>query len=184
MTQELIVGCYTKGDYEREAHERLIPSVESLGLSSVIREIPSLGSWVKNGFACQLYTRKLCDEFPDADFLFLDVDAVVHSDPWPYLRELDCDAAVYHFRNELLTGTLYLPHDGRRAEMLDRWIELNEKSPTTWDQENLKALLPVFNIADLPVELCCIFDTGRRLNPGIVPVIEHWQASRRLRNRV
>lgn len=186
--EQLIVGCYTAGDYAREAEERLLPSVRALGLAHDVREIKSLGSWVKNGFACQLFLRDMHVEKPDADFLFLDVDAMVRSDPWPFLSALECDVAGHWFDGrELLTGTLYLPAGQRRGELLDCWIARNERYPEVWDQKNLQTLLEQdssFRVIKLPAEYCTIFDTQRRITPGIVPVIEHHQASRRLKNRV
>ena len=37
---------------------------------------------------------------------------------------------------------------------------------------------------NLPPEYTMIFDSMRQMYPNIIPVIEHFQASRKLRNRV
>ena len=186
--QRLIVACYTSGDYAEVAEEMLLPSLRDLGLAHDVREVPNLGSWVANGFGCQLFLMRMHWKMPEVDFLFLDVDATVQSDPWPYLSRLDCDIAGYYFKGkELLTGTLYLPAGPRRKELLTRWIEKNQAAPDIWDQKHLQALLeedPTFKVSHLPAEYCCIFDLQRKQTPGIVPVIEHHQASRRLKNRV
>jgi len=185
---DLVIGCYTAGDYAIEAEERLLASVRALDLPHDVREYQSRGSWVKNGFACQTFLRQMHDEMPDVNFLFLDVDAVVRSDPWPFLRTLKCDAAAHYFRGkELLTGTLYLPAGPNRRRLLDEWIKLNELHPGQWDQINAQKSVLChgnphgFVFADLPAEYCCIFDLQRRVTPNIIPVIEHFQASRRLR---
>lgn len=186
--ENLIVGCYTVGDYEREANERLIPSVRALGLPSVIRSMPSRGTWVLNNSACQLYLRRIVEEFPKANLLYIDVDGYVHADPWPLLETIVCDVGAYFLRGtELLSGTLYLPARPRRVELLDRWIAKNSKQPEVWDQYNLQILLledPSFVVAHLPPEYCCIFDTQRKLTPDIRPVVEHFQASRRFKHKV
>ncbi len=181
-----VIGCYTAGHYCEVAKRYLLPSVQSLGLSHAIREMSSLGGWVANGFACQLFIRRMCEEMPGEDLLFLDADAVVRSDPWPFLKSLDCDMAGYYLRGtELLTGTLYLPAGPRRVAIMDEWIAENRRYPHRWDQINLQNLLkrPDFacRFSHLPPEYCCIFDIQRRLTPDIVPVIEHFQASRQLR---
>lgn len=187
MRAELIVGCYTKGDYEQEARGRLIPSLNALGLPNAVYEVPDQGNWVANGFACQDFILQMHQEQPEVDLLFLDVDAVVHSDPWPLLRKLDCDLAAHLFKGtELLTGTLYLPAIPRREELLTRWIGWNRGRKRDWDQINLQCLLASdrsFRFSPLPAEYCCIFDLQRKYTPDIVPVIEHFQASRRLRRR-
>jgi len=193
--KKVVVGCYTPGDYEREAHERLIPSVRALGLEHDIRQIPSRGSWILNNSACQIFLLGIAKEYPDAHLLYIDVDGMVRSDPWPYLLSLDCDIGVHYFRHgriarrmneELLCGTVYLPPVTCRQNLLERWVTENEKHPDVWDQRNLQTMIERdrnIRVARLPAEYCCIFDTHRRFYPNIVPVIEHFQASRRYKRR-
>jgi hypothetical protein len=203
MSKELIVGCYTPGDYAKEAEERLLKSVRELGLPHDVREIPSRGSWVLNNSACQIFLQAMDKELPDVDFLYIDVDGMVRSDPWPLLRTLDCDVAAHYINHgppyaviaqhfvmnneELLSGTLYLPAGPDRARLLERWVYLNSLDTDAWDQRNLQYILhtdPSFDSERLPPEYCAIFDIHRRRHPGIQPVIEHFQASRRLKSRV
>ena len=203
MNAELVVGCFTAGDYAKEAHDVLIASVEKLGITYVVREIPNRGSWVLNNSACQLYLRELDIEFPHADFLYIDVDGYVHSDPWPFLRTLKgCDLACHYMSRpgwnygmrgtrfvdeELLSGTVYWPAGPRRRELLVKWTEENAANPGDWDQRNLQYLLwldPSIKCARLPVEYTFIFDIHRQRHPDAVPVVEHMQASRRYRHRV
>lgn len=184
----LIVACYTSGDYEQEAQEKLLPSLRKLHLAHDVREIPCEGSWVANGFACQAFLLRMCRAYPTTHLLFLDVDAVVHTSPWSYLLRLECDLAAHYMRGtELLTGTLYMPPRPRREPILLQWMDRNRKNPNTWDQRNLQAMLAADStivVHRLPPEYCCIFDTQRRYTPGIEPVIEHFQASRRFRRSV
>lgn len=184
-----IVACYTPGDYEQEARERLLPSLQALNLSHDVRQIETKGGWVENGFACQEFLLKMHFEKLSTHLLFLDVDAVVHSDPWPFLLTLSCDLAAYWLDDrELLTGTLYLPAGTERERLLKTWIKANQRHPNIWDQKNLQALLRKdmsFRVSYLPPEYCCIFDLQRKKNrtPNIKPVIEHFQASRRFKKR-
>jgi hypothetical protein len=186
--KEIIVGCYTPGDYAAEAHERLIPSVEALGLPHDIREMSNTGSWITNNAACQKFLLQMHDSFPDVDFLYIDVDGVVRSDPWPMLRELQCDVGAYYLDGtELLSGTLYLPATKMRRYLLTKWITLNEIQPNIWDQKHLQHIVSTdssIRCARLPAEYCCIFDLQRKRTPHIVPVVEHFQASRRYKRSV
>lgn len=186
--QELIVGCYTPGDYAKVAEDYLLKSVRALGLPHEVREVASHGSWVANGYACQEFLWAVCNEKPQTDLLFLDADAVVRSDPWPFLRGLDCDLAGHYFNGkELLTGTLYLPAGPRRLEILGLWMARNRVHKGRWDQQNLQHILEhdeTIRVSRLPAEYCCIFDLQRKRTPGIIPVIEQFQASRRFRRRV
>jgi hypothetical protein len=142
---------------------------------------------VLNNSACQLYLQQIDKEFPTCNMLYIDVDGVVRSDPWPLLRTLSCDIAAYVLRGEeLLSGTLYLPAGPKRTELLTRWVDANGKNPQAWDQANLQALLEGssdFRFERLPAEYCCIFDIQRLHTPNIIPVVEHFQASRRYKKR-
>lgn len=186
--EELIVACHTEGDYARVAETYLLPSLKALGLKHDVRKYRSRGSWVENGFACQDFLRTVCLERPEAHVLFLDVDAVVRSDPWPLLRGLECDLAGHYFRGrELLTGTLYLPVGPRRLEIINRWVERNYHHSHKWDQINLQEMIETdktIRFVDLPAEYCFIFDLQRKHTPAMVPVIEHFQVSRRFRKAV
>ena len=188
--RSLIVGCYTPGDYCQEAHEKLIPSVRALGLPYEIWERPSRCSWLLNNSLCQLTLLEQDAAFPNDDFLYIDVDGVVRSDPWPYLWGLDCDIAAHTFygtgKAELLSGTLYLPAGPKRRPLLAAWVALNTRDPHVTDQRNLQWVLDhttEFRRVELPAEYCCIWDSQRRLTPNIIPVVEHFQASRRYRRR-
>ena len=115
--------------------------------------------------------------------VYTDVDARFRSRPIA-LDELDCDFAA-HWRNgqELLSGTLYIGGGAAAAELVDLWILENESNPNRWDQKNLQAVLgrepSRWRTVDLPSAYCKIFDTMHG-----EPVIEHFQASRRLRKVV
>jgi hypothetical protein len=190
--RNLIVGYYTAGDYEQEAHQHLISSVEALGLPAIFQVIPHTGSWENIVLSRFLIFEQLCNDQPNNNFLFLDSDAVVHSDPWPFLLSLKCDVACHFFRDiELLCSMLYFPAGPNRVEILARWNRMNaedtRKEPGYYpDQRNLQALLetnPQYITYRLPPEYNCIFDLQRRLTRKIKPVIEQFQASRRLKKR-
>lgn len=191
----MIVSFYTPGYYAQVARERLLPSVRALGLPHDVREINLAGSWEKRTRYKADYLQQMRAEHPGADLLWLDADAVVHSDPLPLLRAVysNCNLAVHYlYDRELLSGTLWIPGGNwRTGELLRTWQAINDTSPPeAWDQHNLAAAIEQMNrgvvslrITALPPEFCCIFDTSRSLHPHINPIIEHFQASREYRRR-
>lgn len=209
----LIVGCYTP-NYEHVARHHLLKSLRDSPLPRAIREIPDRGSWVLNNSACQLYLRQIHDEYPETDFLYIDVDGEVQSDPWKLLSPWRdrCHIGIHYIRDEaLLSGTVYLPASPMRAVLLDAWIAKNEERPGRWDQINLQAVIQTYrlvkeqkepfltskvgsywhllqhangvNVLRMPAEFCCIFDMSRQTYPGVIPIIEHFQASRTNKKR-
>jgi hypothetical protein len=117
--------------------------------------------------------------------LYVDVDAVVHRDPWPYLRGYRGDVAVSGHRGEaIISGTLLLNDTEGAIDFLKSWIAEQEKQPKAWDQHTLEAVVlagqrdpsPKMRIQYLPPEMCRVFNRAYSL--PVEPIIEHLQASR------
>ena len=74
--------------------------------------------------------------------------------------------------------------------MLDAWIAANEANPDRWDQKNLGMVTAEMRnskglrVFTLPAEYTFVCDWMRRMYPTAKPVIEHFQASRRFRNKI
>ncbi len=121
--------------------------------------------------------------------LYVDVDAWFHSDPWPHLVELDVDVSfAVLLDGKARSGTIYLADTpGARRFLLD-WQARLEANPQAWDQRPLDDVVRdhrdgalSYRWANLPPGLCYIFDRGEETaGAGVVPVIEHLQASREL----
>lgn len=170
--------------YSGEA-ARFRKSVEKLCLQHEITEVPSRGSWVEN---CSrkpawILGRRMAISGP---LLYVDVDAVLHSDPWPYLSGYDGDVAVFVRENgNVASGTIWVNDTDGARELLTVWKQACDADPTEWDQRVLQAIIerderavaPRFNVQRLPVNMTFIFDKGHRHVYGGV-VIEHLQASR------
>ena len=119
----IIVTMATPGPYRREA-DRLAASALRLGLLFKCYELPAPDPvtaaspelvWknaVRQKPAVLLAARR---RHPDDAILYVDADAFLHGDPWPWLyRVWSCDLACHWLRlpglpAELLTGTIYLP---------------------------------------------------------------------------
>ena len=96
-------------------------------------------------------------------------------------------------------GTLYFGHSPRAFELIDRWKALSEKRPDRWEQQNLQQVLGEMRDEDLrndvperetidevglPQSYCKVFDCKWYSGQQGPVVIEHTQASRRLRRKM
>ncbi len=175
----MIIGYYTPGLYAREA-ERLRRSLQRLGLRCELDEVVDRGDWLSNTrfkgpwLAGQRRRRR-------GQLLYVDVDAVVHRDPWPVLREIGGDLAVHYFGEELLSGTILLNDTAGCQELLDAWARLC-RGVAQWDQRLLDQVIRrqgnAVQVTELGPEYTFVFDLMRRKHPRLEPVIEHLQASR------
>jgi hypothetical protein len=175
----MIIGYYTPGLYAREA-ERLRQSLDRLQLDCALEEIADQGDWLSNTrfkgpwLARQRRQRR-------GQLLYVDVDAVLHRDPWPVLSQVRGDVAVHHFRGELLSGTILLNDTAACRQLLDVWAGLC-REVAQWDQRLLEQAIrqqgAAVQVVELGPEYTFVFDLMRRAHPGLEPVIEHLQASR------
>ena len=178
----MIVCCFhTGGAYKAEA-ERLRESLQRLGLKYRIDEVPSRGSWDRNILITPEYIRDVMAE-TDGPVLYVDADAEFHSVP-----EFDrgYDVQVHYLQGrELLGGTLWLANNDISRDLVDQWC--NEVRVGEWEQLTLQNILTRrhdVRVKRLDPEYCFIYDTSRALYPGVEPIIEHHQASRRLKREV
>ena len=184
-----IVAYYTDDDVYRGEARRLVASLSRLGLPVVMTEIPSGQGWLNT---VRRKAAFLADQRStlSGPLLYLDVDAIVHRDPWPYLRGLSEDVGVTVLRDgKMRGGTIYLADTiGARAFLAD-WQRRIEADSHAWDQWPLDDIQrDIRGGADLgytmnlmPPSMCGIFDfyRKRRASHEDKPVyIEHLQASR------
>jgi hypothetical protein len=181
-TPGTIVGFYTTDSrYEAEAR-RLKRSIEKLDLPARLLPVPQVPNWLQ---AVRLKPYLLLEQRRAirGPLLYVDVDAVIHSDPWPYLKGYEGDIAVAGHRSQaIISGTLLLNDTPAAVALLEAWIAAQERNTLAWDQHCLEEVVkrladhPTFCIDYLPPGLCRVFD--RRYNPPVDAVIEHLQASR------
>lgn len=178
-----IVSFYTIGTiYEQEAR-RLRASLKAMRIPSpLICPVRDRGNWQDN------VARKA--EFLAAVrrnkrglIVWLDADAVVHRDFRSDVAALmdGADVGLRPRREVYQTGTVALADSQACRGLLDKWVERNrEKQNKGGGQQALNDVLARSDavVADLPVELCCIFD----MDDCEDPAIEHLQASRDARN--
>lgn len=178
----MLVCCFhTGGPYAAEA-ERLRASLQRLGLPHRIDELPSRGSWDQNILITPEYIRDMLDSTV-GPVLYVDADAEFHGVP---AFEDGYDVQVHYLSDrELLDGTLWLANNDTTRGLVDQWC--SEVRVGEWEQKTLQDILERrsdVRVNRLGPEYCYIFDTSRAFYPGVEPIIEHHQASRRLKREV
>jgi len=194
----MIVAYATKGPYEATARD-LKKSLEKLKLKHQIDILPSKSSWREN---THIRAKYLLGKFDDGHewLLSLDSDCVVLSDPLPYMKKLKCDIAVHYIKKkkkkgkkskkELLPGTLWLRNTRATRKMLYLWDDFAVKKPDKPDRFCCRNAVDLavtkydLIIAKLPPEYTYIFDTSKKIYPGVEPIIMHLQASRKLKKLI
>jgi len=193
----IIVGFYTiNTPYEQEV-TKTIDSCKKLGLNYYFSGVTNFGDWQKNTRYKSTFLRECLDKFDGYRLLYVDCDAIINSIPVLF-KNYQCDIAVrwqdFSWRkNECLSGTIYLEPNDNTKKLCDIWIHENIKNQSddsTLEQWNLGNL--IMNLSNngelidknLPPEYTFIFDHMKNIYPNIIPIIEHFQASRKYRNKV
>lgn len=179
-----VISYYTNNGYEKEA-QKLKESMEFFGLDFEIVEVEDRGSWMANTNYKPHFVHDMMEKFPKTPLVYTDVDSVFLKYP-ELFEKLECDFAC-HFRvgQELLSGTMYFQDEDLTNQLIMEWKYEVARFPSTWEQKNLhQALKRIQNkhplrFQSLPASYCQIFDIMRDEGE---PVIEHYQASRRLKN--
>lgn len=189
MTDFIVVSYFTaKTGYEKEA--RTLEA--SLILHKIepyhIQKVSNLGNWQKNTLHKARFILQMMLKFPDLSIVYTDADSMFHCYP-DLFKKLDGADFACHYRNwfarqgEMLSGTLYFSNTPKMRMVVNEWIEVNKGNQQKLEQRNLERVIRrndhKINIQRLPIEYCCIFDDEDRKK--IRPVVEHFQASRRLK---
>jgi hypothetical protein len=197
LSDLLIVGYYTiSTPYEDEA-KKLIASCNKIGIQHDIKGVQNLGSWQSNTRYKANFMLDMLTKHPDKRLLYVDCDAVIHSLPVLF-KNYSADVAVrfqdFNWRkNECLSGTIYMENNLKTRRLCELWAKENVSegaNAKTFEQWNLAKAIEQMGKTDglvcknLPPEYTFIFDSMRKMYPGAVPVIEHFQASRKIKNKV
>lgn len=197
LSNLLIVGYYTKHTpYQAEA-QKLIASCHKLGLRHDITGVDNLGSWQANTRFKAKFMLDMLIKHPTMRLLYVDVDAVIHKMPNLFMN-YSADIAVrfqdFSYRkNECLSGTIYMENNLKTRKLCELWLNENvSEGPNakTFEQWNLGKIIEKMAVSDglvsknLPPEYTFIFDSMRKIYPNAVPVIEHFQASRKYKKNV
>ncbi len=180
-----VIAFHTDDDVYTHEARRLIASLKRTDVPFDVTVMPSNGDWVAN---CALKSRFLLEKRKQlrGPLLYVDVDAVFHRSPWPYLKGYDGDVAVYIERNGVLaSGTILINDTTPALKLLSAWVAEQERRPQDWDQWVLKDIVQEsearsdgeHRVQRLPPNMIHIFD--RQYHSFYGPVyIEQLQASR------
>jgi hypothetical protein len=192
MSPFLVIAYYTLGNQYESLSENLRKSCHDFKIPLFLKPIQDLGSWEKNTHYKANFIYECLGSY-DQNLVYVDVDAVFRKYP-DLFDSIECDIAyrTENFkwrRNEALSGTIFLNNNDKVKGMVRNWISINEsvpairKIPTTWEQANMQKAVgsnTSLNYYNLPPEYTYIFDHTKRMYPHIEPVIEHFQASRKI----
>jgi len=198
LSNLMVVGYYTVNTpYELEA-QNLLESLNKLGINHDISGVKTLGNWQANTRFKAGFMLDMLIKHPKHRLLYVDCDAVVHTMP-DLFKNYTCDIAVrwqdFRWRkNECLSGTIYMENNKRTKRICELWRDINVNegnSSSRMEQWNLDAVItqmkaedPGFTVKNLPAEYTFIFDSMKAMYPNAIPVIEHFQASRRFKSNV
>jgi len=179
----LIVSYYTTL-YQFEAENLKRSLIKFLPeISYNIEEYPESGSWEKNTHYKAIFIKEKLTQ----PIIWTDADSVLKQYP-TLIETIDCDFAAHWFKDkELISATMYWNNTPKAHELIDKWIELNNLNPKLWDQVNLQTALNEIEdikVIKLPPEYNFIFDLSREYYGNLNPVFEHYQASRKYKNRL
>ena len=183
-----MIAYYTKDTpYEQEI-EGLKKSCSDFGIMLHTKGFSNQGSWQKNTALKPIFIGQML-ELCDSNIVYVDADARIRQYPIIFdelCKDKDNHIAV-HYRNntELLSGTIYLQNCEIVKDLVNQWIIEQQMKPRIWDQKVLQSIvegndIPI-TVYHLPPAYTQIFDIMKHYGK---PVIEHMQASRRLRGAV
>ena len=197
LSEGTIIAFHTPDEVYRAEAARLKKTLDALGLKYHFFEVSPEKNWVRTTLLKPSWIKKAREEL-SGPLLYIDVDAFVHRDPWPYLSQYTGDlAAVVYDNGELNSATIWVNDTAGARTLISRWLELaNERrrddsgdlTPTgdNGDQGVLRLAMLEFENAQsphvrfqrFPVNLTYIFDRGD-LYFTVGPVlVEQLQASR------
>jgi hypothetical protein len=191
----VVISFFTEGtSYEQEV-KNLKESLELFGMEADIQGVAPLGTWERN---CAYKARFIRDTYfrLDRPVLWLDADAVVRDYPL-LVAGAEADFAIHRCAGwQFASGTLYFNRTCLGQLLLETWVQHCEARPDIWDQihidrawEEVTARHPLYTMW-LPQSYAKIFDreweNEGTVPPGLMrqPVIEQFQASRRLKQEV
>lgn len=164
--------------------ERLKDSLERLGLNYHLVACPSRVTWEATTRLKPDFVKECLERFPDHNILYVDADAVVHSEP-EFFDTVTSDVALLFWpvvrRSKRLlsiaAGTLYIRNTPGGRKFVRVWREQERLTgPLTLDEDMIYMAfrhLEGVSFTALPRSYSKIFDES-----GPKPVIEHFQASR------
>lgn len=195
----LVISFYTKGTpYAAEA-AKLIASCTHHGVEAEIEGIASRGSWEANcGMKAEFILHKIAQHgrdvfWVDADAVFLQKPLFTEFEGHPFSVRFNPFLPPAH-ESRIISNAIFAANHPHARRILEMWrdrsaADLQDKGRTMefWDQAALRDVL--FGISEeipflpMPLKYSKIFDIDDLFIDEGEVVIEHYQASRRLKNK-
>lgn len=154
---------------------------------TMVYKIENQGSWEKNCAQKSRVIKYALEDLND-DILYLDIDArlqrplesiqiprlpgfCIWQPPWKANGE-----------KELLSGTIYFPNNEISKNLINDWIEEQEKDETIWDQKTLQKVVDREDYPYFKFNLNWV--AIQKFMKLADPIIVHGQISRKLKNTV
>jgi hypothetical protein len=178
----ITVAFYTVNTgYEKEV-QNLLASMQGLDLSYEVWGIESLGSWQKNTQIKANFIKMMLLKYKQP-VAYIDADNIFHRYPELY-NIIGADFAAHYFKGtELASGVCFFNYTEATLRLVDEWIEENKNNSETWDQRTLQKIYEA-NIEIIFFPLPVSYAYFDLQEPMDNPVIEGFQASRRLKKEV
>ena len=190
----VFTSFYTRNTGYETVVVHLIETLEKFKLPYHIEAIDSFGKWTYNCAYKPFHISKVMKIY-ERSIVWIDADATIERDPVLFriennvvLKSVGCHFLKINKKgkktNELLSGTLFIRNDDVSTNIIDEWKALCESDRNVWDQQNLQKIYNTASIhfGNLPITYIKIFDY--KSQSGVNPVIQHWQASRKYKNKV
>jgi hypothetical protein len=198
-----IITFYTP-EYEEQAME-LVETCKQFDLKIKTYFKPSRGSWVHNCTMKAEVIEEALNEFSHG-VVWIDADGRLRNVPSIFDQLNKYDFGCYwipnvwnqprnvHLKpwtrgNEALAGgTLYFNNTDISKQLISAWKEESKKNPNRWEQQSLQKVWEEFDnkglcTCSLPQSYCKVFDCNWFEAEQPI-VVEHMQASRRLKHRI
>lgn len=193
-TFPVVVSFYTKNTLYQLEVQNLIESCEKFNIEFSIEGVDSFGSWELNCAYKPFFILQKIKQLKKP-ILWIDADGIFVAEP-SIIPEFDCDFATRvhadcdkNHPSKVISSTIFINHTEAAIQLLQQWAEECKKqlidpsrSEEFWDQIALRDVLEKTeaNVKALPLSYAKIFD-----HPcDEIPVIEHYQASRRFKKNL
>ena len=183
-----IIAFYTENEPYISEVKILVHSLKKLNLKYKIVKYKPFQSWEQNCAIKPSFIKRMRKEI-DGPLLYVDVDAIIHFNPWQYLHKYTCDIGVsITQKGNLQSGTIYLSDTQGARNAIEKWINYQNSNPLMWDQVTLSKIIKAeednksnnFSCDRLPINLIFIFDDIPNYIYG-KKYIEHFQISREIK---
>lgn len=198
IKRPLITGCYTKNTKYEDEIKRLEKSLIKFGLEYYFEGIENTGDWRKNCHQKVRFVQRCLEKF-DRDIIQMDSDCVILKFPelFEQLQEYDIGAHVtpsenfhlkrWHTATDLHNvSVLYLKNNAKVKKLVEAWVKRDATLEDHIDDISFSKALKEFKEFEeikeirFPDRYVHIYDRPLKEEP----VIELYQASRRLRDGI